>query len=67
MDLAIQEKDHLSGNILQWLANEQFEAVSSMETLPRMIQRVGESGLLFVESYLAQNRQGATTASEGAS
>jgi hypothetical protein len=39
------------------------EEVSSMETLLRMVQRAGESGLLFVESYLAQ---GLTAGGEGA-
>ena len=66
MDLAIQEKDHLSGNLRQWVVDEQLEEVSSMETLLRMIQRAGENGLLFVESYLALNPQGASAASEGA-
>ena len=64
MDLAINEKDHISGNMLQWFVNEQLEEVSSMETLLRMIQRAGESGLLFVESYLAHGGRGETSASE---
>jgi hypothetical protein len=29
-----------------------------METLLRMVQRAGDSGLLFVESYLAQGLSG---------
>ena len=37
-----------------------------METLLRMIQRAGANGLLFVESYLALNPQGASAAREGA-
>ncbi len=54
MDLAISERDHLATSILQWFVNEQLEEVSSMETLLKMVQRAGESGLLFVESYLQQ-------------
>jgi ferritin len=54
MDLAIGERDHLASNMLQWFVNEQLEEVSSMETLLKMIQRAGEAGLLFVESYLQQ-------------
>ena len=61
MDLAIKEKDHITGNFLQWFVNEQLEEVSSMETLLRMIQRAGESGLLFVESYLAREGLGETS------
>ena len=65
MDLAIKEKDHITGNILQWFVNEQLEEVSSMESLLRMIQRAGESGLLFVESYLARGGRGETSEAEG--
>lgn len=68
MDLAISERDHLATNMLQWFVNEQLEEVSSMETLLKMIQRAGESGLLFVESYLQhkgpitpETTEGATT------
>src|SRR5688572_5585747 len=60
MDLAIQEKDHPSGTILQWFVVSVLEEGSSMETLLRMIQRAGENRLLFVESYLALNPQGAS-------
>ncbi len=58
MDQAIKENDHLSSTTLQWFVNEQLEEVSSMETLLRMIQRAGDSGLLFVEQYVA--RRGTT-------
>ena len=54
MDLAINEKDHLAANMLQWFVTEQLEEVSSMETLLKMIKRAGEPGLLFVENYLSQ-------------
>ena len=64
MDLAIKEKDHITGNILQWFVNEQLEEVSSMESLLRMIQRAGESGLSFVESYLARGGRGETSEAE---
>ncbi len=64
MDLAIKEKDHITGNFLQWFVNEQLEEVSSMETLLRMIQRAGESGLLFVESYLSHGSRGQTSEAE---
>lgn len=57
MDQAIKENDHIAGSMLQWFVTEQLEEVSSMETLLRMIQRAGDSGLLFVEQYLARSGQ----------
>jgi bacterioferritin B len=62
MDQAIATNDHAARTMLEWFVTEQVEEVSSMETLLRMVQRAGESGLLFVESYLAQ---GLTVAGEG--
>jgi bacterioferritin B len=67
MDLAHKESDHLSTNTLQWFVNEQLEEVSSMETLLRMIQRAGDSGLLFVESYLSQHGRREAAGEEGES
>jgi len=59
VDLAIAESDHISRNFLQWFVNEQLEEVSSMDQLLSIVRRAGESGLLFVEDYLA--RRGAPT------
>jgi bacterioferritin B len=53
MDQAIRENDHITKNFLDWFMKEQLEEVSSMDTLLRMVSRAGESGLLFVENYLA--------------
>jgi bacterioferritin B len=58
MDLAINDNDHITRNFLNWFMEEQLEEVSSMETLLSMVRRAGESGLLFVESYLSQGRKG---------
>lgn len=58
MDRAIKENDHTTRNALEWFVEEQLEEVSSMETLLRMVQRAGESGLLFVEHYLSTGRPG---------
>jgi ferritin len=63
MDQAISTNDHAARTMLEWFVTEQVEEVSSMETLLRMVQRAGDSGLLFVESYLAQ---GLTGQGEGA-
>lgn len=54
VDLAIEERDHLSKNALEWFVNEQREEVSSMDTLLRMVKRAGEPGLFFVENFLLQ-------------
>lgn len=58
MDRAIAENDHTTRNALAWFVEEQLEEVSSFETLLRMVQRAGETGLLFVEEYLAHGHQG---------
>ena len=53
MDLAIKENDHAAQIMLTWFVTEQIEEVSSMEALLSMIKRAGDSGLLFVEHFLA--------------
>ncbi len=58
VDLAIRQNDHMTKNVLDWFVNEQREEVASMDTLLRMVKRAGESGLLFVENYLAQGKTG---------
>ena len=55
IDLSIQESDHQAQNFLQWFVSEQREEVALMDTLLKMIQRAGDSGLLFVEDYLGRN------------
>ncbi|HEX7077500.1 MAG TPA: ferritin [Candidatus Eisenbacteria bacterium] len=54
VDLAIKENDHITRNFLQWFVSEQLEEVASMDTLLSIVRRAGESGLLFVEEYLAR-------------
>jgi ferritin len=56
MDQTIAGSDHATRNMLEWFVAEQLEEVSSMETLLSMVRRAGDSGLLFVESYLAQGQ-----------
>jgi len=65
VDIAIKESDHISKNFLEWFVKEQLEEMSSMDTLLRMVQRAGETGLLFVENYLAQQGRGAAPIAEG--
>jgi len=65
VDIAIKENDHISKNFLEWFVKEQLEEMSSMDTLLRMVQRAGETGLLFVENYLAQQSKGAASIAQG--
>ena len=66
VDLAIKENDHITRNFLQWFVNEQLEEISSMETLLSIVRRAGESGLLFVEDYLARRGGIAVSSTAGA-
>jgi ferritin len=54
---AIQESDYISQNILAWFTTEQLEEISSMETLLKLVQRAGPSGLIYVENYLVIKSQ----------
>jgi ferritin len=54
VNLAIQETDHITHNVLQWFVTEQLEELTSTETLLKIIRRAGEGGLLHVEEYLAR-------------
>lgn len=56
---AIAAKDYATRTMLEWFVTEQVEEVSSMETLLRMVQRAGDSGLLFVETILASGQSAA--------
>ena len=55
VDLATDEKDHLTRQFLQWFVTEQLEEVSSMTDLLNVVKRAGETNLLLVEDYLARN------------
>jgi ferritin len=52
VSLAIDEKNHIAYNFLQWFVSEQLEEVSSAETRLSVIRRAGSS-VLMVEAYLA--------------
>lgn len=54
VDLAIQEKDHLTREFLQWFVTEQLEEVSSMTDLLNVVKRAGDN-LFRVEEYLIRN------------
>ena len=54
MNLAIEQKDHITQEFLRWFVTEQLEEVSTMETLLRVAERAG-TNLLWVEDFLARN------------
>jgi bacterioferritin B len=56
LDRASSEKDYVAHDFLEWFAREQLEEVSTMDTLLKMVQRVGESGLIDVENAVAAGR-----------
>ena len=58
LDRASAEKDYVAHDFLEWFAREQLEEVSTMDTLLKMVQRVGESGLIDVENAVAAGRVG---------
>jgi ferritin len=53
LDRASSERDYTAHDFLEWFAREQLEEFSSMDTLLKMVRRVGESGLMLVENALA--------------
>lgn len=58
LDLAEREGDRFTENSLQWFITEQLEELSSTEELLQIVKRAGDSGLLFVEHYLAGRNAG---------
>lgn len=57
MDLAVEQKDHLSQDFLRWFVTEQLEEISTMKTLLNITRRAGDN-LLWVEDYLVRNPLG---------
>ena len=58
VDIAIQEKDHLTREFLQWFVAEQIEEISSMSDLLDVVKRAGEDNLFRVEEFLSRNPHG---------
>ena len=56
LERASSERDYVAHDFLEWFAREQLEEFSSMDTLLKMVRRVGESGLMLVENALAAGR-----------
>ncbi len=61
---ALDDRHRLAEGLLDWFVNEQLEEVNTMDTLLKIVRRAGESGLLYVEEYLARTG-GPAVESEG--
>jgi len=53
MDIAVEEKDYIAQQFLNWFTNEQLEEESSMERLLTVCRRAGERNLIMMEGYLS--------------
>lgn len=63
VEIAQRDRNFIAQRFLDWFVNEQLEEITSMTTLLAMVQRAGESGLFYVEDYLA--RKGNAIGEEG--
>lgn len=52
--VAVDEKDHLTKNFLQWFLEEQVEEVASMDSLLMITRRAGDN-LFRIEEYLSRS------------
>jgi len=54
MDTAVQEKNYIAQEFLQWFVTEQLEEISKMSTILNIIKRAGDN-LLMAETYIADS------------
>ena len=54
VDIAREDSNYIAQRFLDWFVDEQFEEVNTMTELLQVVERAGESGLLFVEEFLAR-------------
>jgi len=53
MEIAVNEKDYIARQFLDWFENEQLEEVSSMDKLLRVVKGVGERNMYMLEAYIS--------------
>ena len=53
MDIAVEEKDYIAQEFLQWFVNEQLEEISKMSSILNIIKRSGDN-LLMAETYITE-------------
>jgi ferritin len=51
MDIAVEEKDYIAQEFLNWFVNEQLEEISKMSTILNIIKRSADN-LLMAETYI---------------
>jgi ferritin len=51
---AVEDKDYLSQQFLDWFIDEQLEEINKMDELLGLVRRAGEGNLLMVENFLIQ-------------
>jgi len=54
MDIAVNEKDHISQDFLRWYVTEQLEELSKMSTILGILGKAGDN-LLLAEQVIVQN------------
>jgi|Deesub1362B_J571_1020462.scaffolds.fasta_scaffold00429_6 ferritin len=66
VNLAIEEKDHATYNMLQWFVSEQVEEEASAEEIRKQLEIIGEDkkALLMIDRELAQRQFSVTTQEE---
>jgi ferritin len=53
MDIAVQQKDYLAQQFLDWYVDEQLEEVKTMDSLLKIVQRAGDRYLIMLEAYFS--------------
>jgi ferritin len=51
MDIAVEEKDYIAQEFLQWFVNEQLEEISKMSTILNIVKR-SKDNMLMAETYI---------------
>lgn len=54
MDIAVEEKDHISQDFLRWYVTEQLEEISKMSSILGILDKAGDN-LLMAEQVVMQN------------
>lgn len=58
MDIAMEQKDYIARQFLDWFTNEQLEEVSTMDNLLRVVRMAGEKSLIMLEAYISHGEEG---------
>jgi ferritin len=67
VDLAIKERDHATGNMLNWFVDEQVEEESTVKDIVRKFEMVGKTpgGQFLIDQELGKRTFGSLFAQEG--